>query len=183
MWLLCAIGTGWGLFLVGSSRVWSVIRDELFSQADVDSTTASVLSDRRRDGRVIDYGIGIKKEVIKMIQAERFRKTIPEPIENLQSSTLDRNLNPNLHQERRCSSGCADRAADEVETRRVYQCGTGGDVLHEFERPIDYKSRSRWVRKSNRESLSWGNHFLSTRFGNLGSSDGYIALGSYATGR
>ena len=96
VWLTCAIGTGWGLFLVGSAVSGALFVINFFYRV-YDSSTANVLSEsKEKTGGVIDYGIGIKKEAIKMIQAERFRKTIPEPIENLQTAPVDRNLNPNL---------------------------------------------------------------------------------------
>ena len=61
-----------------------------------DSSTANVLSESKEKTGGDRLRHRIKKEAIKMIQAERFRKTIPEPIENLQTAPVDRNLNPNL---------------------------------------------------------------------------------------
>ncbi len=181
VWLLCAIGTGWGLFLVGSA-VSGVLFVTNFFYRVYDSTTANVLSEsKEKTGGVIDYGIGIKKEAIKMIQAERFRKTIPEPIENLQSSTLDRNLNPNL-------------------PKNVSLFGTDAQIVQMKLKPgesINAEPGAMCYMSSNVLSITSlgpgglgkaiarvlaGEPFFINTFRNLGSSDGYIALGSLRQG-
>ena len=181
VWLTCAIGTGWGLFLVGSAVSGALFVINFFYRV-YDSSTANVLSEsKEKTGGVIDYGIGIKKEAIKMIQAERFRKTIPEPIENLQTAPFDRNLNPNL-------------------PKHVSLFGTDAQIVQMKLKPgesVNAEPGAMCYMSSNVLSITSlgpgglakaiarvlaGEPFFINTFRNLGSSDGYIALGSLRQG-
>ncbi|CAL6425782.1 unnamed protein product [Bathycoccus prasinos] len=181
VWLTCAIGTGWGLFLVGSAVSGALFVINFFYRV-YDSSTANVLSEsKEKTGGVIDYGIGIKKEAIKMIQAERFRKTIPEPIENLQTAPVDRNLNPNL-------------------PKHVSLFGTDAQIVQMKLKPgesVNAEPGAMCYMSSNVLSITSlgpgglskaiarvlaGEPFFINTFRNLGSSDGYIALGSLRQG-
>ncbi|CAL6420655.1 unnamed protein product [Bathycoccus prasinos] len=181
VWLTCAIGTGWGLFLVGSAVSGALFVINFFYRV-YDSSTPNVLSEsKEKTGGVIDYGIGVKKEAIKMIQAERFRKTIPEPIENLQTAPVDRNLNPNL-------------------PKHVSLFGTDAQIVQMKLKPgesVNAEPGAMCYMSSNVLSITSlgpgglskaiarvlaGEPFFINTFRNLGSSDGYIALGSLRQG-
>ena len=179
VWLLCAIGTGWGLFLVGSA-VSSILFVINFFYRVYESTTANVLSESAaKSGGVIDYGIGIKKEAIQMIQSTRFSKQIPEPIEH--QPIIDKNLNPNMPKHISLFGTDAQivqlklKPGESVNAEPGAMCYMSSNVL-------SITSMGPGGIMSAVGRVLAGEPFFINTFRNLGSSDGYIALGSLRQG-
>ena len=145
-----------------------------------ESTTANVLSESAaKSGGVIDYGIGIKKEAIQMIQSTRFSKQIPEPIEH--QPIIDKNLNPNMPKHISLFGTDAQivqlklKPGESVNAEPGAMCYMSSNVL-------SITSMGPGGIMSAVGRVLAGEPFFINTFRNLGSSDGYIALGSLRQG-